>query len=144
MSQRVRFDQSKNPFHVEMPPQKGGPRVVGVLRLTPEVFSPQAFQAQKVVQPARAKAGIGKNAVEIGSPYTPGLSYGSVTVADVHTGSLDDFECRQNRFASCRTAHMDLVCRLLPETKIHQRSLYHALGDFWLDHFGYQRYNGYT
>src|SRR5207248_8479584 len=82
MSQRVRFDQSKNPFHVEMPPQKGGPRVVGVLRLTPEVFSPQAFQAQKVVQPARAKAGIGKNAVEIGSPYTPGLSYGSVTVAD--------------------------------------------------------------
>src|SRR6059058_5230088 len=82
MSQRVRFDQSKNPFHVEMPPQMGGPRVVGVLRLTPEVFSPQAFQAQKVVQPARAKAGIGKNAVEIGSPYTPGLSYGSVTVAD--------------------------------------------------------------
>src|SRR5205823_9050699 len=117
MSHRVRFDQSKNPFHVEMPPQMGGPRVVGVLRLTPEVFSPQAFQAQKVVQPARAKAGIGKNAVEIGSPYTPGLSYGSVTVADFHTGSLDDFECRQNRFASCRTAHMDLVCRLLLEKK---------------------------
>src|SRR5947208_226413 len=119
MSQRVRFDQSKNPFHVEMPPQMGGPRVVGVLRLTPEVFSPQAFQAQKVVQPARAKAGIGKNAVEIGSPYTPGLSYGSVTVADFHTGSLDDFECRQNRFASCRTAHMDLVCRLLLRKKKH-------------------------
>src|SRR2546428_2870766 len=129
MSQRVRFDQSKNPFHVEMPPQKGGPRVVGVLRLTPEVFSPQAFQAQKVVQPARAKAGIGKNAVEIGSPYTPGLSYGSVTVADVHTGSLDDFECRQNRFASCRTAHMDLVCRLLLEKKNHQLSCFHTLGN---------------
>src|SRR5439155_2077296 len=128
MSQRVRFNQSKNPFHVEMPPQKGGPRVVVVLRLTPEVFSPQTYQAQKVVQPARAKAGIGKNAVEIGSPYTPGLSYGSVTVADVHTGSLDDFECRQNRFASCRTAHMDLVCRLLLEKKNNKSSSDHALG----------------
>src|SRR5207244_8523603 len=133
MSQRVRFDQSKNPFHVEMPPQKNGPRVVGVLRLTPEVFSPQAFQAQKVVQPARAKAGIGKNAVEINSPYTPGLSYGSVTVADVHTDSLDDFECRQNRFASCRTAHMDLVCRLRLGKTIDQRSIYHALVESSLD-----------
>src|SRR2546428_12818999 len=107
MSQRVRFDQSKNPFHVEMPPQMGGPRVVGVLRLTPEVFSPQAFQAQKVVQPARAKAGIGKNAVEIGSPYTPGLSYGSVTVADFRTGSVDAFEYRNNPLRCVPTAHTE-------------------------------------